>query len=179
MAGRPVGKPCTGVTNAVPVTPLPPRSLRDYRQAPRVPGKRGRAVTAVLDTVLDAQLSLLQTVFAGYARIRGGGLRGGSFSADDHGRLVLHRYALLRGLRVSGRIDITGEAPRGIVRVRGAGVSGVLRLGSTGSVRGRLGGRRVRSPATFVIDVVAARANAARSGLPRRLHQPRPAVRWP
>jgi hypothetical protein len=155
MVDRRVGKPCTGVSNAVPVTPLPPRSLGDYRLAPRVPGRRGRIVTAVLDTILDGQLSMLQSVFAGFTTIHGGGLRGGSYSADRRGRLVLHRYSLLRGLRVSGRIDITGEAPRGVVHVRGPGADGVLRLGATGSVRGRLAGRRVRSPPTFVIQAAA------------------------
>lgn len=168
MAGRRVGKPCGGVTNAVPPTPLPPRSLNDYRLAPRVSGRRGRAVSAVLDTVQDAQLSLLEAVFSGFSHVRGGGLRGGSFSADERGRLVLHRYSLLRGLRVSGRVDITGEAPRGVVRVRGAGVDGVLRLGATGSVRGRLGGRRVRSPPAFVIEL-GARAASVRSLMLRRL----------
>jgi hypothetical protein len=162
---RKVGKPCTGVTNAVPVTPLPPRSLSDYRLAPRVPGRRGRVVTAVLDTILDGQLSMLQSVFAGFTRIHGGGLRGGSYAADAHGRLVLHRYSLLSGLRVSGRVDITGEAPRGVVRVRGAGADGILRLGATGSVRGRIAGRPVRSPPTFVIEARAAALKPASRAL--------------
>ena len=130
----------------------------------RLPGRTdpllGRPF-ALYDTVLDAQLSLLQSVFAGFTTIHGGGLRGGTFSADRRGRLVLHRYSLLGGLHITGRIDITGEAPRGVVRVRGAGVDGVLRLGATGSVRGRLGGRRVRSPPTFVIEAAAARAARA------------------
>jgi hypothetical protein len=48
---------------------------------------------AVLDTVTDARLAALQTLFAGL-QVRGGGLRGGSFSADASfaGRLRLREY---------------------------------------------------------------------------------------
>ena len=45
--------------------PLPPRALSDFRSAPGVGGERGRALFAVLDTVADARLSALQTLFAG------------------------------------------------------------------------------------------------------------------
>ena len=74
-----VGHPCLGQDNGVRPTPLPPRSLRDFRSAPGVGGTRGRAVFAVLDTLTDARLSALQALFAGL-QVTGGGLRGGSFS---------------------------------------------------------------------------------------------------
>ena len=68
-------------TTACGPTPLPPRSLRDFRSAPGVGGTRGRAVFAVLDTLTDARLSALQALFAGL-QVNGGGLRGGSFSGQ-------------------------------------------------------------------------------------------------
>ena len=74
-----VGHPCLGRDNGVRPTPLPPHSLSDFRSAPGVGGKRGRALFAVLDTVTDARLSALQALFAG-VQMSGGGLRGGSFS---------------------------------------------------------------------------------------------------
>ena len=83
----PVGHPCVGTNNGVAPTPLPPRSLSDFRSAPGVGGARGRALFAVLDTVTDARLAALQTLFAGL-QVRGGGLRGGSFSARPASRAV-------------------------------------------------------------------------------------------
>ena len=52
----------------------------------------------MLDTVTDARLAALQTLFAGL-QVRGGGLRGGSFSgqASFEGRLRLRRYAFVPG----------------------------------------------------------------------------------
>ena len=77
----PVGHPCLNRDNGVAPTPLPPHSLKDFRSAPGVGGSRGRALFAVLDTVTDARLAALQTLFAGL-QVRGGGLRGGSFSGQ-------------------------------------------------------------------------------------------------
>ena len=100
-----VGHPCLNRDNGVAPTPLPPHSLSDFRSAPGVGGSRGRALFAVLDTVTDARLAALQTLFAGL-QVRGGGLRGGSFSAQAsfEGRLRLRRYAFVPGLRVSGSL---------------------------------------------------------------------------
>ena len=41
---------------------------------------------AALDTLVDAQVSALQTLFAGFTHVQGGGLRGGRFSASTDGR---------------------------------------------------------------------------------------------
>jgi pimeloyl-ACP methyl ester carboxylesterase len=172
-AGRRVGRPCAGVTNAVGVVPLPPRSVRDYRAAPGVPGVRGRVVAAVVDTAYDATLAVLQNVFAGFHEIRGGGLRGGSFHGDDQGNVWLRRYALVPGLRVTGRFDSAAESPAGRLKVDGPGkLDGILRLKTDGAVRGRLGGRSVRSPATFTITAQAGAAAAGRRTARRRLSGP-------
>jgi hypothetical protein len=125
-------------------TPLPPRSLRDFRSAPGVGGTRGRAVFAVLDTLTDARLSALQALFAGL-QVSGGGLRGGSFSgqASFDGRLRLHGYAFVPGLRVTGSLSTSEGVISGTVRVSGA-VNGTLKVSRRGTVTGVLGGRRVR-----------------------------------
>jgi pimeloyl-ACP methyl ester carboxylesterase len=139
-----VGHPCLGRDNGVRPTPLPPRSLRDFRSAPGVGGTRGRALFAVLDTLTDARLSALQALFAGL-QVSGGGLRGGSFSgqASFDGRLRLHGYAFVPGLRVSGSLSTTEGVISGTVRVAGT-VHGTLRVSRRGTVTGVLGGRRVR-----------------------------------
>jgi pimeloyl-ACP methyl ester carboxylesterase len=142
-AGRPVGRPCAGKDIAITPTPLPPRSLRDFRSAPGVGGRRGRALFATLDTVADAALTGLELVEAGLAP-RDGGLRGGSFrlaSSDPAAVLRLGAYAYVPGLRVTGRVRSSG---RGTVAVRGRGVSGRLTLDGRGDATGVLGGRPVR-----------------------------------
>ena len=141
--GRAVGTPCAGASNAVATLARPALGIEDYNRAPGVGGDRGRVIFATLDTVFDSELSALQTVFAGFARIQGGGLRGGRFSAsDDVTRVHLHRYSLVPGLRVSGTVDAKGARK---LTVDGPGrLDGTLALSAKGVVTGTLGGRRVR-----------------------------------
>ena len=72
----------------------------------------------MLDTVTDARLAALQTLFAGL-QVRGGGLRGGSFSAEAsfEGRLRLRGYAFVPGLRVSGSLASNAGSISGTVHV--------------------------------------------------------------
>jgi hypothetical protein len=111
-----------------------------------VPGDRGRAVFAVLDTVSDARLTLLQHIYGGLDE-SGGGLRGGSFTAlnldSTAPALVLRRYAYVPGVRVTGRLILGGGSPHGTVGISGR-YTGHLAIGGDGGVVGRLGGRTVR-----------------------------------
>jgi pimeloyl-ACP methyl ester carboxylesterase len=144
--GKEIGAPCAGKDNAVGVLARPAKSIAAYRRAPGVAGDRGRALFAALDTVVDAQISALQTLYAGYARLQGGGLRGGRFAASSGGEhLRLHRYELVPGLRVSGALRASDSEDAGTVAVDGpGGLDGVLRISAKGVVTGRLGGRAVR-----------------------------------
>ena len=144
IADRAVGHPCAGRDNAVPPLPLPPRGLSDFRSAPGVRGDRGRALFAVLDTAADARLSVLQALYAGLD-VRGGGLHGGFFTAGSaiEGRIRLHRYAFVPGLRVTGSLRVDQGEPTGTVRVTGR-AHGTLKLDHRGGATGVLGGRRVR-----------------------------------
>jgi hypothetical protein len=104
-------------------------------------------VFATLDTVADAQVTALETLYAGFLRLRGGGLRGGSFDAPDTlDSIRLDDYALVQGVEVTGRLSILdGGATTGSVRVDGPGrLDGRLRLDRRGGVRGTLAGRAVR-----------------------------------
>jgi pimeloyl-ACP methyl ester carboxylesterase len=150
--GQQIGTPCAGRDNAVGVLARPATSIAAYRRAPGVAGDRGRVLFAALDTIVDAQVSALQALYAGYTRLQGGGLRGGRFSASSDGaRLRLHRYELVLGLRVSGVLRASAAADGGIVTVDGPGrLDGTLRVGVKGVVTGRLGGRAVRyTPRTY------------------------------
>jgi pimeloyl-ACP methyl ester carboxylesterase len=144
--GKQIGTPCAGKDNAVSVLARPALSIAAYRRAPGVAGDRGRLLFAALDTIVDAQISALQTLYAGYARIQGGGLRGGRFSASSDGaRLRLHGYELVPGVRVSGTLRASASEDAGAVTVDGPGrLDGTLRISAKGGVTGVLGGRAVR-----------------------------------
>jgi pimeloyl-ACP methyl ester carboxylesterase len=144
--GLQIGTPCAGEDNAVTVLPRPAGSIADYRRPASVKGDRGRLLFASLDTIVDAQISALQTLYAGFTRIQGGGLRGGRFSASGDGsRLRLHRYQLVPGVALSGTLRASDVADAGTVRVDGPGrLDGSLRITAKGVVTGRLGGRAVR-----------------------------------
>jgi pimeloyl-ACP methyl ester carboxylesterase len=171
--GRSIGNPCRGRDNAVSVLSRPARGLSDYRRAPGVAGERGRELFAVLDTVLDGQISALQTIFAGFTTVQGGGLRGGWFSAaGDGGDLTLHHYQLVPGLRVSGQLRTSVATAAGTVTVDGPGrLDGRLTISPKGVVSGTLGGRRVRyrpSSASRASAAVGAGRVPDRVALPTR-----------
>ena len=162
-ANRAVGSPCSGRDNGVAPFPRPPRALSDFRAAPGIGGDRGRALFAILDTVDDARVSVLQSLFSGLPA-RGGGLNGGSYDGDRGDGLVLRGYAYLKGLRVSGSLSV-GDATelRGTVRVSGR-MTGELRLDGRGGAAGTLGGRAVsyrRSGSARAARVASRRVDGA------------------
>lgn len=144
--GKAIGTPCKGEDNAVSVLPRPARSIADYRRPASVKGDRGRLLFAALDTIVDVQITALQTLYAGYQRVQGGGLRGGRFAASGDGsRMRLHRYALVPGVAVTGALRASETAYYGTVTVDGPSrLDGTLTITAKGVVTGRLGGRAVR-----------------------------------
>jgi hypothetical protein len=171
--GLQVGDPCKGKDNAVYVLARPANALRDYNRPASVKGDRGRLLYATLDTVIDAQISALQTLYAGFTRLQGGGLRGGFFTASGDGaRMRLHRYELVRGIAVSGALRTSSSAIAGTVRVDGPGrLDGTLRITAKGVVTGRLGGVKVRYAPPKHGGAQAASA-AGRGRVPARVHLP-------
>ncbi len=142
-ARRTVGQPCRNTSNLLPPIPRAPRTLAEIKAPAAVPGDRGRALLAALRAVEDARFTGLEAVYSGWLP-RGGGLRGGSFSATDAfaGTLTLRDYSYVPGVRVSGRLTVDGPNGHGRVTVRGR-FAGTLDLRSTRSASGTLGGRRV------------------------------------
>lgn len=173
--GRPVGSPCAGRTNVLAPFPRPPRGLAAYDPPRGVAGDRGRVLLAVLDTVQDAQVSLLQRLFAGLDGA-GGGLRGGRFSAGAGlSALRLTGFSYLRGVRVTGPVTLRRGVLTGRVAVRAPrGLGGVLDLSLRGA-SGTLGGRAVRfrepsaraARAAGTAPRLAPRAAALRAASPR------------
>jgi hypothetical protein len=114
-----------------------PRRLEDLRPARGVSGTAGRTVRALDVTLDDLVLELNLT-----GRVAGAGLRGGSYRLGPRG-LRLSGVEVVPGVRVSGA-PRRGGALR--LRVRGsAAADGTVELGRDGSLRGRLGGKRVRT----------------------------------
>jgi hypothetical protein len=178
--GQAVGNPCKGLSSQIPPLPLPPESLDDFRSAPGVGGRRGRALFAALTTVEESRLVALQFAIAGVAP-RGGGLRSGRFSLSADGESVrLRDYAFVPGVRITGTLRILSSSPRGRVKVRGPnGTSGELDLDARGGARGRLGGKRVRYRAPRGSSAAAASLRGGAPAiprLPRALLHARPAL---
>jgi pimeloyl-ACP methyl ester carboxylesterase len=144
--GQQIGTPCAGKDNAVTVFARPAKSIAAYRRPASVKGDRGRLLYATLDTIIDAQISALQTLYAGFTKIQGGGLRAGRFAASGDGsRLRLHGYELVPGVAVSGTLRASETGDLGSVTVDGPGrLDGRLRITAKGVVTGTLGDRHVR-----------------------------------
>jgi pimeloyl-ACP methyl ester carboxylesterase len=163
LAGRPAGGDCPRVGTGVPGAALPPVSLRRVAPLRGLRGRVGRTAAAVGITIDDLAFSL-SPAFLAYS---GGGLRGGSF-AVRRGRVLVKRFAAIRG------VWVTGVARRGRLRLRVGGraaAHGRVSLRSGGRLRGRLGGRRVsvRLPGYGA----AAAASAFRASFARESSQSR------
>jgi pimeloyl-ACP methyl ester carboxylesterase len=141
-----VGDPCTGLTNAVAPFPIAPHALSAFRPAPGTAGSRGRVVSAALVSAVDARVAVLQDLYAGFAKLQGGGLRGGSYRVQGSSKLKLRSYRYLASVRVTGTLELGGNSPTGRLRVNGPGtLDGTLRLDATGGAVGTIGGRHVRA----------------------------------
>ena len=128
LRGRSASAPCKRVATLVPATGVPPARLDS------APG-----VIAALDVTLDDLTFSLSPALA--SPLAGPGLRGGTFRLR-RGAIVLRRLQVVRGLRVSGVLPRRGSA---VLRLSGSrAVTGRVRISPRGTVRGRLGGRRVR-----------------------------------
>jgi pimeloyl-ACP methyl ester carboxylesterase len=139
-----VGDPCKGHSNAIDPFPVAPRALHRFRTAPGTRGARGRVVSAALVSAIDARVAVLQDLYAGFALLRGGGLRGGSYALQSSARLVLRRYRYFAGVAVTGTLRLSAGDAKGRVRVDGPGrLDGTLVFDGRGGAAGRLGGRYV------------------------------------
>jgi pimeloyl-ACP methyl ester carboxylesterase len=143
FAGRPLGEPCAGARRGARVSLPLPAELSAVGPAPGTSGRPGRTLAATVLTLADLYREQREIAIL-LDRPRGGGLRGGRWSASGRG-LRLVRFSLVPGVTVSGRIG-DGRHPMGTLKVSGAAASpGTLTLKRDGTLSGRLAGRRVRA----------------------------------
>jgi pimeloyl-ACP methyl ester carboxylesterase len=155
-------KPCTGGTqllNLLGLAPLAPTRLSEVAPAHGSSGRPGRTLRAVGLTLADLMRQETVRALGGLAfegELRFGGLRAGWADATSKA-LVLHGYAYVPGVLVSGKI-VEGEA---VLRIGGsAAAAGTLRLRVHQRLAGTLGGRRVSTGHS--LDLVAVSAAIVR-----------------
>jgi len=152
LAGDTPPAACPSRPRLIPVAPRAPLTLRGLKPlGPR--GARGRTIRAATRTIDDS----LAQVIDGSGRVRAGGLRGGRLSFDPRrSTITLTGYEYLPGVRVSGRLEVTGGARlSGRLRVSGGGaVSALVRVSANGRVRARFtrGARRSLAAATVRVE---------------------------
>jgi pimeloyl-ACP methyl ester carboxylesterase len=146
FSGAPV-QACAPAANIFTPTPITPKRIDSLSPAPGVPGRAGRTVTAVLDTIIDLNRQVISaTLQANQSLPSGssfGGLRGG-YARLRRGSVLLHRLSLVTGVELSGSFPVKeGHLQTATVLVSGsAAATGAIRVGSGKRVSGDLGGRR-------------------------------------
>ena len=134
--------PCpVGRAPAVRPTGRPPLSLREVPRARRYGGRVGRTLNAVAYTRDDALVAGLGAEIDGLSRVAG--MRRGTIAVSEQA-ISLRGVELVPGVRVTGSFPFQSNVAR--LRITGrAAARGRLRLTRSGTVTGRLGGRRIRA----------------------------------
>jgi pimeloyl-ACP methyl ester carboxylesterase len=149
FTGRRLPGPCRRFRKRPRPDPPPPTRLAQLEPAPGVRGRPGRAVRAVNLTLRDVSEDYSTALFASFfgpETTRGGGLRGGRWSVRANGTLRLRKVRFMPGVRVTGRVVRFQEpGQRGRLRVAGPGTPDGRLVLRGKRIRGRLGGRRVRT----------------------------------
>ena len=133
-------QPCASPRNEFSPTPVPPRTLARVRAPTRLGGRPGRTLAAVLDTVVDLTRQVVGATIQLNAQLPAGssfgGLRGG-YARLTSSALVLHSYAFVPGVAVTGTLPVRkGTLGPGMLRITG-------REAAAGSVRISAGARRM------------------------------------
>ncbi len=142
FAGQPVVQ-CPPVAPRFAPTPRPATRAARLEPYRSIKGKVGRTVEALRLTVNDAQSQVLgEAIALGSSPSGAGGLRSGYVRVLRNG-LSLRNYEYVPGVVVSGTLPDRGTAS---FRISGRAASrGRVQVSQTLQVRGRLGGREVRT----------------------------------
>jgi pimeloyl-ACP methyl ester carboxylesterase len=181
FADRPVKQCGRGFPFLLP-SPVPPRSFGAVHGMHGVPHGAGPAVNALRLTLADATTATIAASFVTgpSARVAVGGLRAGRADGIPVGRMKLHGYTYVPGVRVSGSVSLvtangrlTVSGPRaasGTVRIKDGRVSGVLagvrlqrvRIAQVIAASGRAGREITPQQVRRLLRLAAVRASARR-----------------
>jgi pimeloyl-ACP methyl ester carboxylesterase len=146
FAGAPV-QACTPGPNPFGPTPITPTKLESVRPATGVPGRSGRTLTAVLDTILDLNRQVIGATLQANQELPSGssfgGLRGG-YARLGASLVRLHRFSFVPGVELSGSLPVkNGELQPARVQIGGSkAAAGTVNIGAGKRVSGDLGGTR-------------------------------------
>jgi pimeloyl-ACP methyl ester carboxylesterase len=164
--------PCGPTANVFGPTPITPTALVAVAPTPGLTGKRGRTVTAVLDTVLDLERLVVAATLQAEQELpsgsRFGGLRGG-YATISSKELRLAGFSFVPGVTLSGAWPIThGKLQTRPLRVEGrVAAHGTVLIGTDRRVSGTLAGKRFDvGISTAVLSRVARAVTARPSPLP-------------
>ncbi len=150
-------QPCTDTSNPFAPTPITPTKLDYIRPPATLPGRPGKTLIAVLDTLVDLNRQVIAATLQADEELPSGssfgGLRGG-YAKLTRTAAILKDFSLVPGVQLNATFPVRdGRLLTGEIQVSGAQASpGTVRFGSSSThVSGTLAGRR------FLIDVASAR----------------------
>jgi pimeloyl-ACP methyl ester carboxylesterase len=160
FSGAPV-QPCGSTQDIFSPTPVTPTKLAYIHPPSVLSGKAGQTLTAVLDTILDLNRQVVGATLQANAELpvgsSFGGLHGG-YARLETSKVLLHDLSFVAGVRLSGVFPVRdGQLQTATIRISGAAAApGSVRVGTSKTVSGRLGGKR--------FDVDIAKVKLARTG---------------
>jgi pimeloyl-ACP methyl ester carboxylesterase len=146
FAGEQV-QPCAPSANPFAPTPITPTKLAYVHPPSGLPGKPGRTLVAVLDTLVDLNRQVIAATLQADEELPSGssfgGLRGG-YAKLTSSAAVLHDFSFVPGVELTATFPVRdSELQATDIRISGAQASrGTVRFGSsTENVTGKLGGK--------------------------------------
>lgn len=147
FASQPVAA-CASSHDVLEPTAVTPTSIARIHAPSKLPGRPGKTLVAVLDTLLDLNRQVIAATLQADAELPSGasfgGLHGGYTRLTAHSA-ILHEMSFVPGVRLTGSFQVRhGELLASEIRVDGAAAAdGEVLLGSASHrVIGTLGGRR-------------------------------------
>jgi pimeloyl-ACP methyl ester carboxylesterase len=140
-------QPCKPTSDTFTPTPIAPTKVDHLSTTRALPGKPGRTLTAVLDSVLDLERQMIGATLQANQRLPVGaglgGLHGGVATITAAG-VRLRRFSFITGIQLSGLLPTSnGKLQTATVEVAGAGAApGTVRISNGKRTSGTLGGKR-------------------------------------
>ena len=165
FAAAPV-RPCAPGGDPFAPTPVSPTKLGYVSAPPRLHGRPGRTLTAVLDTLVDLSRQVISATLQAEQELPSGssfgGLRGG-YARLTSSAATLRRYSFVSGVALSGTFPVrNGALQPATIHISGAQAApGSVTFGLDRYVRGTLGHVRFR---VSIATVKLSRTTGRRAG---------------